>query len=514
MRTSDLPFLDRFGRMARTLRHTHPLQLAARPSVWLAPLLRDVPSALAPLLVERWPAARPALRALAQQERVRGRDRLARLRSGSRLRTYEECYGLECADDDVTPREAWRTRAAIEPYPASMRARRLAVGARLGARGAREELARAARAILVRPEVHLLGNHLLENGFGLACAGAVARGAEADMWWRAGVALLAWQLDAQFLEDGGHVERSASYHLALLAALLESIELADSSGRIAPAVWRAVATRALTWAMTVRAPDGTYPLFNDAALDAAPSMNGVLALGRELGLSAADGATPSSVSGVTIVRIEPTGWLRVDAADGACLFIDVGPDAEGWQPGHAHADGLTFELWIDGKRTVVDFGVASYEVDESRRETRATRSHNTVEVDGLDSCEVWAAFRVGRRGRGQVLDVEVSDNRASLRLEHDGYAWLPGAPRHVRTMTMAAGSLHVLDRAEGGSHAMVSRLRTSAAGAPLRVGNGRKPVESIPGVWHARHGEPLRARVFEQVAASNNPYGIAWHLEW
>ena len=79
--------------------------------------------------------------------------------------------------------------------------------------------------------IDVLGNHLLENGFGLACAGAAAEGVEADAWWRSGCAILSWQLPRQFLADGGHFERSASYHLALTAALRETIALADASGR-------------------------------------------------------------------------------------------------------------------------------------------------------------------------------------------------------------------------------------------------------------------------------------------
>lgn len=507
--------LGRAGRLARTLRRAHPLQVVARPVRVLGGLIPDVPGAGAPAVDREWPEAPAALRRFARQERDRGRERLARLPAASHLRAYEVTYGLECGDDDASPRDAWRTRTAVEPYPASVRARRLAVAARLGAPGARHELARAARAVLLRPEVHLLGNHLLENGFGLACAGAVARGAEADLWWHAGVALLGWQLEAQFLADGGHVERSASYHVALLAGLLEAIELADASGRGAPAGWRAVAERAASWSAAVRAPDGTYPLFNDAALDAAPSIRDVLALARDVGIAVADPAAVPRAGDTAIVRLEPTGWVRVDGADGACLFVDAGPDADGWQPGHAHADGLTFELWVAGARAVVDFGVASYEVDDARARTRATRSHNTVEVDGLDSCEVWSAFRVGRRGRGRVVSAERDGGCVRLRLEHDGYRWLAGAPSHVRTMTVRPGALEVHDEVVGGAHALVSRLRLAeGAVSAVHVETAGANVERAPGAWHARHGEPLPAVVFTQRATTADAAGVTWRLTW
>src|SRR5207249_1393024 len=106
------------------------------------------------------------------------------------------------------------------------------------------------------------------------------RGPEADLWWKVGSMLMRWQLAQQFLDDGGHFELSASYHLALTAGLLEAVELAGAAGRSVPDAWRETAARALGWAVVVRAPDGAYPLFNDASMDAAPSIDEVVELGR------------------------------------------------------------------------------------------------------------------------------------------------------------------------------------------------------------------------------------------
>lgn len=521
------------GRLARTVAELHPLQIAWRaPHALVARALRGVPASMAPRVRTAWPEPVEALRRLAQAERERGAARLARLPAGSRLRAYESCYGLELGGDAGAgasasagrdaPHADWTSRVALEPYPASVRARRLAVAARCGRPGLAAELARAARAVLAQPELHLLGNHVLENGFGLACAGAAAEGPEADLWWAAGAGLLGWQLPEQFLADGGHVERSASYHAALTAALLEAIELARASGRSVPALWRAVAERALGWMEAVRAPDGTYPLFNDAALDAAPGLADVLALGSALGLSPANVADVESAGGFRLTRLEATGWVRLDGGDASAVF-DAGPDASGWQPGHAHADGLAFELWLGGTRAIVDFGVATYEAGEARDRTRATRSHNTVELDGRDSCEVWGAFRLGRRGRGRVLGSGVTAEGLRLELDHDGYAWLPGGPRHVRRVALGPGRLIVTDRighagARAGEGRFVSRLRldaeAAARGPVLRVLGVPGPPSREDGVWHREHGQARAATVFAQGAPAADDRGVVWHVEW
>src|SRR6266542_171920 len=213
------------GRFLRTVRSLHPLQIASRPPrAILSRLLREFPSGAPPPRVEHFSEPSRWLREFAASERVRFERRLPHLPVGSVLRVYELQYGLELGSEPEGPQPSWDEPAALEPYPASVRARRIAVAIRCGRKDLDGELARAARAVVAQLEFHLLGNHLLENALGLVCAASVTRGIEAELWWRLGSVLLSWQLDAQFLADGGHFELSASYHLLLTAALLETIE--------------------------------------------------------------------------------------------------------------------------------------------------------------------------------------------------------------------------------------------------------------------------------------------------
>jgi hypothetical protein len=487
------------GRTMRTVSALHPLQIATRaPHVLVGKLLRDVPTTLAPSIRSSWPPPPRPLVEIVASERVRSSKRLANLPSRSRLYEYESCYGLEVTGEPGEHRD-WTSHAAVEPYPASVRARQLAVATRLGRVDLGPELARAARAVAIQPELHLLGNHLLENGFALACAGCAGSGLEAEIWWRLGAGLLDWQLPLQFLPDGGHVERCASYHVALTAALLETLELCNAAGRVAPEGWRRIAQKALGWMEAVRAPDGTFALFNDSTLDAAPEIEQVLSLARSLGVV----PRPSD--------LRDTGWIRLDVGD-ACMIVDAGPDADGWQPAHAHADGLTFELWVHGERAVVDFGVAAYDASDAREATRATRSHNTVEVGGIDSCEVWGAFRVGRRGHGRLTRLDRRVDRASLDVDHDGYLWLPGGPRHRRSFVLTPSSLEVVDRLTTSSYPAASRIRLSE---PERVRVlADAPITRSSSSWYACLGVGRPASLLEQSLDGGDTPGAAWRLEW
>jgi hypothetical protein len=498
-----------FGRALRTLADLRPLQILARPPhALLSRILRDLPGGHAPASVTAWPELPAALRAFAEAEKARGSHRLDKLAAGSLLRAYEEQYGLELGAASAGSPGAWTGACAVRPYPASVRARRIAVAIRCGRRDLDHELARAARAIFTQLELQLLGNHLLENGLGLACAGAVACGTEANLWWGAGRRLLDWQLPQQFLPDGGHFERSASYHLALCAGLCETIELASAAGREVPALWLQTARRALGWARAVRAPDGTYPLFNDASFDAGPAIDVVLALGRGCGLVPVESLPPAS----EMVRALPdTGWL-ICSSPGAWLCLDAGPDGAPYQGGHVHADALTFELWIEGERAVVDYGVSSYGRDAARAETRGTHVHNTVTVAGRDSSEVWAAFRVGRRARARILATDPTPSGVAIECEHDGYAWLPGRPMHRRRLVFTERALSINDQVDSATpYPAESRLRLAANARLHREGGA---ITSSDDRWHPEFATPQPARVLTQAVASGSSARAHWLLRW
>lgn len=497
---------DERMRLLRTVANLHPIQIAARvPHLVVARALAFMPRAFAPKATTDFPSPPRALARVADAERDRGARRLSQLPNGSRLRDYEATYGLELGSSGVPHRIAWRSRVALEPYPASVRARRLAVAIRLGRPKLVGELARACRAVLVQPELHLLANHLLENGFALTCGAAVTSGIESDAWHKVGVALLDWQLPEQFLSDGGHFERTASYHVGLTHALLETIELTRASGRDVPEAWLRIAKRALRWMDEVHAPDGSYPLFNDAALDSAPTIDAVRALGAELGLIE---PLHEKQEIPRAIHLPQTGWVLLRTG-GAMVAFDAGADGASYQPGHVHADALTVELWIAGQRVVVDYGVASYAQDEARARSRATSSHNTVEIDGQDSSEVWSAFRVGRRARARLHELRDGRDEHGRELlvadaSHDGYAFLPGSPLHARRLELRDRSLTIDDEitraGDPSACSIAGRLRVdreafAAAGASIE-GSSRPSRRSD--VWFSDFAVERPAEVFEQ----------------
>jgi hypothetical protein len=77
-----------------------------------------------------------------------------------------------------------------------------------------------------------------------------------------------------------------------------------------------------------------------------------------------------------------------------------------YQPGHAHCDALSFEFSVGPRRVVTDTGVSEYVPGSLRDQSRATRSHATVEIDGREQAELWAAHRIGARPDAGLIRVE------------------------------------------------------------------------------------------------------------
>ena len=301
-----------------------------------------------------------------------------------------------------------------------------------------------AQIALVRQrlEYHIGGNHLLENGYALLTGALYFRHLR---WFRLAAKLVRSELNQQILADGGHYERSPMYHQLLLDRLLTVLLALQHD------TWHQDATlveylsgkagQMLNWLTAITFRNGDSPLVNDSAIGLAPTTAQLLAkaervLGARLGLAHIPKTPP------IVARLNDSGYRMFRTARYE-LFADVGPVGPDHQPGHAHADTLSFVLYVDNLPLIVDKGVSTYQIGSRRDLERSTAAHNTVSVDGENSSEVWAGFRVGRRARAVVL----IDTPTKLTARHDGYRRL--GVIHERTWSIVSNRLVVTDRLMG-----------------------------------------------------------------
>ena len=392
-------------------------------------------------------------------------------------------------------------------------------------------LATQAAALDKRIEYHLLGNHLFANGKALVFAGAFLDGADAKRWLKRGLAVLDREVPEQFLADGGHFERSPMYQATLTADLCDLIQLADVSGlsalRARRAAWAEVLSRAVRWLEDMSHPDGDIAFFNDAAFGMAARAGKLRAYAE--GLIGPIAAVPAAAFGLR--ALAASGYLRVDLPEAGAAILDVAPLGPDYLPGHGHADTLSFELSLYGKRVFVNSGTSRYGEDAERLRQRGTAAHNTVVIDGENSSEVWRGFRVARRARPTLHEAYERDGRVVIDASHDGYRRLAGRNVHRRRWTFETDALRIDDTIEGPFRSAVACLhlhpdttiealspekrtaRLRMAGGPLiDVAVRGASLAAAESTWHPRFGASVPARMlvlaFEGAAVTTQ---VCWN---
>jgi uncharacterized heparinase superfamily protein len=169
-----------------------------------------------------------------------------------------------------------------------------------------------------------------------------------------------------------------------------------------------------------------------------------------------------------LVVLPDAGLVRA-AMHGWYLLADVGQPCPDELPAHAHADTLGCLVQLDGVPLLVDTGTSTYEPGPVRDYERSTAAHNTVQVDGADSTEVWGAFRAGRRARVSDLAARATADEVTISAAHDGFRWLQGGPVHRRRWSLTESGLRVDDDVEGARRHAVTVRWYLAPGTDVRI---------------------------------------------
>lgn len=295
-------------------------------------------------------------------------------------------------------------------------------------------------------EYHIFGNHLFANAKALIFAGTFFGGKEGNKWLKKGSKILRTELDEQFLEDGGHFELSPMYHSILLEDMLDLLNLATFSNQenltemIKPRI-----DAAMYWLETMLHPDGDLALFNDTTFGVSPTFSSLCRYADRMGLNYVNKESFSR-------SMSESGYTRLENQD-AVLFFDHGQIGPKYQPGHAHADTLSFELSLFNHRFITNLGISTYERSLLRSLQRSTKNHSTVVIDDLNSSDVWASFRVSQRAITQKTNFQVRPANLTVSSEHNGYGNFFNKMTHRRTLILSEKELIVEDEILGmGSH--------------------------------------------------------------
>lgn len=253
-------------------------------------------------------------------------------------------------------------------------------------------------------EYHILGNHILENGFALFFASNLFNDSS---FLNISKNILTKQLNEQILNDGAHFELSPMYHNHILYRILDCIALQESNNKLLNKrllkFLKIKTALMLSWVKNITYSNGDYPLLNDSIL-MDYSLLDIIHYADKFNIS------------IKNIKLSDSGyrkWILKNTE----IIIDIGKIGPDYIPAHAHADTFNFELNFNNKPVIVDPSISTYHNLEVRNKERSTEYHNTILIDNKNSSQVWSKFRVGSRAKVYVLE----DSENIINVYHDGY---------------------------------------------------------------------------------------------
>ena len=321
--------------------------------------------------------------------------------------------------------------------------------------------------------------HLQGEGLGLWMLGTMLPELRpSERWRRLGGRILSDEIRRQIRPDGIEYEQSTYYHRYSTDFYLQRAILGELNGDPLESGELAILERMVAAVTATLTPAGTTPMigdsdggralrmeewepndpgallstaavwFNDcefkfAAQRCNPAQAGpaietiwLLGPGAVERYSSVESREPPAAS----VALKDGGYFVMRsswAPDADYLWVDCGPMG---MPGagHGHADTLAFELWAAGRPMIIDPGMFRYPPPD-RELWRATRTHNTVTVDGVDQGVADGPFRWALEPRHKLHHWLTGNAFDYVDGEHDGYTRLADPVVHRRKVMFVKG---------------------------------------------------------------------------
>lgn len=263
---------------------------------------------------------------------------------------------------------------------------------------------------------------------------------------------LATTFQQQLLPDGGHVERSPHYHAqnVAIATLIRDVD-AGRRGVLARQITPQL-NRALGALAVMVSPTGTPARFGDISRTFS-GKSVACEIGDMLDVADRDGV----VGELPNFGLVHSQWAERDRR--FSLMFDCGPMGFEGNPGHGHADMLSFCFWIDDHEIVGDPGTFLYADRPEAMGFKLREAHNCIDWPAHPSSRLSRYFRWHRiPPTPRLAGRAAASGQPRLSADH---SWRLGLRRyhHSRTWIPLTTGLAVLDQVRSSSReSAVSRL--------------------------------------------------------
>lgn len=151
------------------------------------------------------------------------------------------------------------------------------------------------------------------------------------------------------------------------------------------------------------------------------------------------GTAADSEKGLRLERFDKSGHYIL-RAPGFSLRFECGHWGASPCHAHAHADRLSFSLFLDDLPFLIDPGTGAYLADTQLREhLRSTRAHNTLCLDGLSQARPLTCFFQPWPVESTLADASVHDKNSAVLEAQVAALPEPGGPVHRRRISLDLG---------------------------------------------------------------------------
>ena len=286
-------------------------------------------------------------------------------------------------------------------------------------------------------ETHLGGNHYLENLMSLVFTSLQFNNDKSERIFKKSIFKLENELNEQILSDGGHQERSSSYHLSILLTLTELACFLQIQKGYRPKWLILKINKMNNWATKIILNQSKYPRFNDSIFEDKLNIQRIIYFSKSyveqknflsdnfsfenILISKLFGENKlgknnsilypllTSFKKPHIDSLPETGWFIFRPSSDWEITFKCGVSGPKHLHGHAHADILSFDIFKNSKELIVETGTSTYEISSIRNYERSSESHNVMQFsdtrktniddisDWSESVEVWSSFRAARK---------------------------------------------------------------------------------------------------------------------
>ena len=195
------------------------------------------------------------------------------------------------------------------------------------------------------------------------------------------------------------------------------------------------------------------PFFNDSANNIAPKTEKIISYAKKLEVY------KSSHTKKPIEVFNDSGFY-IGYTSNFKLIFKVGSIKSNYQPGHSHADSLSFELSAGNTKIFTNSGISHYAYDDDRLFQRSSKAHNNVVIDNEDSSEVWGSFRVGKRAKILHKNYKLNEdnNLIEFSASHDGFSKFLNRRVINREIKIDNNNFYLSDTINGGFNSAFSYI--------------------------------------------------------